>query len=268
MKKLSLKPANKKEILLEAEQLSFTYGEHSIFKNLSFKIFEEDFIGLVGANGAGKSTLIKLLLGLEKLQHGSVKLLGKDISQFKEFGKIGYISQKAGHFNPSFPATVEEVVLANLYKKIGLFALPKKEHKEKVYEALKSVDMLDYKDRLIGQLSGGQQQRVLIARALVSEPRILFLDEPTIGVDSQNESAIYKLLQKLNQEKRMAIVLISHDIGAITVHTKRLFCMGADGFFEHKGHVELEGDFLDKLYGYKVVAHSHIHHHKDDCPYC
>lgn len=257
-----------KQIIVEAQNLSYGYPNQEVFSQLSFNIYKKDFVGLIGANGAGKSTLIRLLLGLEKLQEGEVKLFSEPLHSFKDYGKIGYISQKASHFNPSFPGTVEEVVLANLYKPNTWFKKKTKETEAKLVEVLKQVDMLEYRHRLVGQLSGGQQQRILIARALIGNPELIILDEPTTGIDSKSEAAIYQLLHKLNQEKGVAILLISHDIGAVTVHAQRLFCMGADGFFEHKGHVELEGDFLDKLYGYKVVAHSHIRHHQKTCPYC
>ena len=129
--------------------------------------------------------------------------------------KIGYVSQISMSTGASFPATVEEIVMANLYSKIGFMKFPKKEHKEKVKEALKIVNMEDYSKRLIGNLSGGQQQRVMIARALVSDPKILILDEPTTGIDAASEEQLYNLLEKLNKESKITIIIVSHDFAKI-----------------------------------------------------
>lgn len=261
----------RESFLLEAKQVSFAYDKKAVFSNVSFQMKAREFVALIGANGSGKSTLIRLLLGLEKLQSGNISLMGTSIAKFKQWDQIGYISQKASHFNASFPGTVQEVVLANLYRSIGWGRWAKREHIEKMEEALELVGMQDYRRRLIGQLSGGQQQRVLLARSLVNQPKLLMLDEPTVSLDSKTEADIYRLLHELNQNKNIGIFLISHDLSAITIYARRLFCLGADGFFIHHGHTQLEADFLNKLYGYEVLAHSHNkkdQHHQDACPYC
>lgn len=238
-------------LLLEAKGLGFSYGDKPVFQQVNLKLNRGEFAGLIGSNGAGKSTLIKVLLGLLKPTQGEVHK--------HTTATLGYVSQKATAFNTSFPATVQEVVLANLCKQIGLFRRPRSIHYEQVEEALCAVGMQDHRHRLIGQLSGGQQQRVFLARALVNQPELLFLDEPTVGVDTKSEGEIYQLLHQLNEEKNLALLLISHDIGAVSIHVQRLFCMGADGFFEHDQVQALDNPFLSRLYGFSVLAHSHIH---------
>jgi zinc transport system ATP-binding protein len=188
------------EKVIEVKDLSFGYGERLILENLNFSVEKGDFVGIIGPNGSGKSTFVKLLLNNIKPLRGEIKLLGQSSEKFNGWNKIGYVSQKANSFNSGFPATVEEVVRANLFSKVGLFKRVKNEHKDMVYDALKTVGMEGYKDKLIGNLSGGQQQRVFIARVLVSRPEIMFLDEPTVGIDAQTEGALYCLLGKLNSE--------------------------------------------------------------------
>lgn len=257
-----------KKTLIQVRNISFSYDTKTVLENINFDIYEQEFIGLIGANGSGKTTLIKILLGLEKAQSGSIQFFGSDISALNSGRNIAYISQRASHFNLSFPATVEEVVMTGLYSKIGLFKRPSSEDYAEVEKALIQVDMQNFQKQLIGTLSGGQLQRVLLAKALIGKPKILFLDEPTAGVDSKNEIAIYKLLKNLNHEQKICIILISHDIAAVTEYTQRLFCLGPDGFFIHNAHTSVEGDFLDKIYGYKVIAHEHISHSQENCPYC
>ena len=191
-----------------------------------------------------------------------MKLLGTNIDGFNKWDKIGYVSQKANSFNGSFPATVEEVVGANLFSRIGLFKLPKKKHKEQIYQALEKVGLQDYGQRLIGNLSGGQQQRVFIARVLVSDPEIMFLDEPTVGIDAKSEEAVYCLLARLNQELGLTVVMVTHDISAITVHANKLICLGENGLFIHDPKEGMTAEFVTEMYGYGVNLHLH------DCKNC
>lgn len=248
--------------IIEVNNLNFGYNDTLILKDISFALNRRDFAGIIGANGSGKSTLIKLLLKIISPQSGEMKLLGENINRFKQWNKIGYVSQKANSFNSSFPATVEEIVAANLFSKIGLFKLQKKHHKEQVYHALELVGMQDYGKRLIGNLSGGQQQRVFIARVLVSEPEIMFLDEPTVGIDAKSEEAVYCLLARLNQELGLTIVMVTHDISAITIHANKLICLGENGLFMHNPSEGITAEFASELFGFGVNLHLH------DCKNC
>ncbi|HVJ49376.1 metal ABC transporter ATP-binding protein [Desulfitobacterium sp.] len=248
--------------IIEVSHLNFGYNDNLILKDISFSVDKGDYLGIIGANGTGKSTLIKLLLKIMDPLSGEMKLLGENINVFKRWDKIGYVSQKANSFNNSFPATVEEVVAANLYSKIGLLRFPNKSHMEQVYHALELVGMKDYSKRLIGNLSGGQQQRVFIARVLVNEPEILFLDEPLVGIDARSEEAVYGLLAKLNQELGLTIVMVTHDISAITIHANKLLCLGENGMFMHDPKEGINAEFATELYGYSVNLHNH------DCQNC
>ncbi len=209
--------------IISIENVSFGYNKDNILNDIILSIDEGDFIGIVGCNGSGKSTLLKLLIGQLNPSKGKIKFFDEEISKSNNLDKIGYVSQISMSTGASFPATVEEIVMANLYSKIGFMKFPKKEHKEKVKESLKIVNMEDYSKRLIGNLSGGQQQRVMIARALVSDPKILILDEPTTGIDAASEEQLYNLLEKLNKESKITIIIVSHDFAKITKYTNKIF---------------------------------------------
>lgn len=249
--------------LVEIRNLSFIYDEQPVLENLNLSINRGDFLGIIGSNGSGKSTLIKLMLKILTPATGTIELLGEDIHSFRQWNKIGYVSQKAASFNSSFPATVEEVVQANLFSKVGLFKWPGKKHQSLIYEALEKVGMEKYGKRLIGNLSGGQQQRVFIARTLVSDPELLFLDEPTVGVDIKSEEAVYCLLARLNQELGLTVVMVTHDIGSITVHANRLLCLGEKGAIEHDPQLGITSQLLTEVYGYSASSHTHFHECKN-----
>ncbi len=185
--------------LIELQNVSFQYENTKVLHNISFFVSEGDFLAILGPNGSGKSTLLKLILGIVKPLSGEIKLFGESANSFQNREWIGYVSQKSNAFNSAFPATVEEVVKSGLTKKMGLFKRMPNNAKDLTYEALKSVGMEDYMNRNIGQLSGGQQQRVFIARALIAEPKLLILDEPTVGIDHENVQSFYDMLARLKR---------------------------------------------------------------------
>lgn len=256
---------NNEKAIIEVEKLNFAYDDKLILKDISFRVEQGDFVGVIGANGSGKSTLVKLMIKILEPLSGRITLLGKPIEQFSDWSHVAYVSQKANAFNGSFPATVEEIVGSNLYSEVGLFRRLKVEHKQKINEALEKVCMLDYKKRLIGQLSGGQQQRVFIARALVSQPKILFLDEPTVGIDAKAEDQLYCLLAKINKEYGLTIMMVTHDVGTVTVHANRVLCLGEQGFVDHYPEDGVTSEFISELYGYQVHLHSHGHKESTCC---
>ena len=205
------------------ENVSFAYNKENVLQDIIMYVDEGDFVGIVGCNGSGKSTLMKLLIGQLTPSKGKIKLFNEELSKSKDLNKIGYVPQISLSSNATFPATVEEIVMTNLYSKIGFMKFPKKEHKEKVKEVLKIVNMQDYSKRLIGNLSGGQQQRVMIAKALVSDPKVIILDEPTTGIDAASEKSLYALLNKLNKESKITIIIVSHDFEKISQYTNKIF---------------------------------------------
>lgn len=211
--------------IIEVKNLSFRYANNLILEDLRFSISSGDFVSLIGANGSGKSTLLKLLLGELYSSTGEIQLFHSNVHAFKDWSKIGYVPQNGLARNVDFPATVEEIVMANLFSEIGLFRFPNKGHKEKVAATLELVGMSDYSKRMISQLSGGQLQRVLLARALVNSPELMFLDEPTTGVDSANVYIFYDLLSKLNKEKNLTILMVSHDLARASAYVSRTLCL-------------------------------------------
>ena len=193
--------------------LDFSYGNTRILRNINFTIPEGRFAVLLGPNGAGKSTLLKLMLGELPLngQRGRIELLGQEIRQFKDWQKVSYVSQNGMASCQNFPASVEELVQADLYAQIGRFRFAGRKEKEQGRSALNQVGMGDFAKRMIGRLSGGQQQRVLLARALVNAPRLLLLDEPTFGMDEDSTTLFYRLLYQINREQGVTIWIVTHD---------------------------------------------------------
>ena len=251
--------------IIEIEGLTFSYGQRKALENINLTVKEGDFLGLVGPNGSGKSTLIKCMLGLLTPTQGTVKLFGKPINKFKHWNDVGFVSQKANSFNSGFPATVFEVVSMGLYGKVGLFRFLTKKHKEKVRETIRQVGMEEYMNQNIGELSGGQQQRVFIARALVSDPKLLILDEPTVGVDVKSVAHFYQMLRKLNQEQGITLLLVTHDIGAMTEHVTEVACLNKHLHFHGatKEFAEQQEEMMPKIYGHdvQIIIHNHSHDH-------
>lgn len=231
--------------IIEIQDVSFSYGNSEVLKNINLSIHRGDYLGLVGGNGAGKTTLLKIILGLLAPDSGTVKLFGQDISDFKDWPKIGYVPQKATNFDINFPATTEEVVLMGRFGRRGLFRKINDADKNKAHEALNHVDMWEHRHRLVGDLSGGQQQRVFIARALAGDPEIVFLDEPTVGVEKDIKDEFYKLLRKLNEELHLTVVLVTHDIESMAHEAMHIACIdrtlvfhnSVDKFFKESHNV-------------------------------
>ncbi len=245
--------------VIQIKDACFGYEKNIVFHHVSLQVYEKDFIGIVGPNGSGKSTLIKMILGILKPACGEINLLGQGVEHFNQWSKVGYISQRVREFNASFPATVEEVVAANLYHQMGFFKLLNKEHKKKIGEVLEIVGMQDYRKRLIGHLSGGQQQRVFIARTLISDPAILFLDEPTVGVDVKSQDVFYALMKKLNKELGLTLLMVSHDIGVVTEHCNRLACMGNKHLHMHDSQNFDADGYITEVYGSHAKKMEHKH---------
>lgn len=236
------------EKVIEVNNLSFAYGKENILNGIDFSIDAGDYVSLMGSNGSGKSTLIKLILGELPPKEGSVKVLGEDPRILKRWHKVGYVPQKGLQSINNFPATAEEIVKANLYHQIGFLKFTKKEHILKTEKALDLVHMSSYSKTLIGNLSGGQQQRVLLARALVGEPEILILDEPTVGVDDQTVESFYKLTKELQELSNITIFMVTHDMERASKYVTRSFCLDKGSIVE----ISREELFLE-------LKHKHKH---------
>lgn len=214
-----------KQPLITLEKVNFTYGCHPVLSDVSLTIESGDAVGVVGPNGSGKTTLLKLILGQLRPNAGSVKLFGVEAARFKEKYKIGYVSQRAAHFNTQFPATVREVVSSGRVAKRGLFRPLVRGDYRLVDEALEMVGLSELAQQPVGILSGGQQQRVFIARALAAEPEVLILDEPTVGVDQATLSALYQLLRRLNQITGITLLMVSHELEGLSSIINRQVCL-------------------------------------------
>ena len=208
---------------IEIKNLHFSYGKENVLDGVSLCLKEGRLAILAGENGAGKSTLLRLLLGElpigeshkgdqeEGSSDGSIEILGQDIRQFKDWSSISYVPQNGMGGWKDFPASVEEIVRANLYKQIGLFRFAGKKERQQVRAALAQVGMEEYQNRLIGRLSGGQQQRLVIACAFAKKPDVIILDEPTSGLDGANLHRIAGALRQLSDEGK-AVLVITHDL--------------------------------------------------------
>ncbi|OLN23374.1 zinc ABC transporter ATP-binding protein [Domibacillus antri] len=249
--------------VIDIRDVNFKYDRENVLEDIHLSVPQGAFVGLVGPNGSGKSTLLKIILGLLKVKEGEVQLFGIPQQKFKDWDRIGFVSQKANSFNIGFPATVFEVVMGGLAKKVGLFRRPGQNEKEAVVKAVKAVGMEPYLNRNIGDLSGGQQQRVFIARAIVSNPSILILDEPTVGVDSQNVESFYHMLTYLNEELGMTLLLVTHDIGTITDKVTHVACLNKYLHFHGsmKQFIQLDEQELSHLYGHGIRLLDHHHDH-------
>lgn len=240
--------------VVSMKNIHYAYEKNEILYDIYFEIPHGAFMGMLGPNGGGKTTLIKLILGLLKPDNGSIHLFGQPIQKFKDWTKIGFVSQKANTFNKGFPATVYEVVSMGLTAKIGYFKLLKTKHKKKVLDAIDQVGMSDYAYENIGNLSGGQQQRVFIARALVSDPELLILDEPTVGVDQENVQKFYGLLHQLNDDHNITLLLVTHDTGTMTEHATDIVYLNKTVHFHGNpdDYETLTNEDLSAFYGHPV----------------
>lgn len=248
--------------IFDVKNLSFVVHGQSILQNISFQVFNGEYIAIIGPNGGGKTTLIRMLLGLEKPTSGEIRLFGKKLSSFKEWYKIGYVPQRASHVDANFPATVGDIVKMGRIAKRGIFAGVSQEDKDVVRDAMIKMDILDLKDKMVGTLSGGQRQRVMIARALASSPEILILDEPNTGVDVVSQQRFYRLLAKLNREEGITILFITHDIGVIADDIGRLFTINQQATICNNPKEALSCEEMSELYGIDAhLIHNHKHEH-------
>lgn len=205
--------------LIEIENLRVSYDKQVVLENANMVIQEHDFIGVIGPNGGGKTTLLKSILGLLEPESGKIRFT----KTMKNKGSdIGYLPQ-VNKFDSRFPITVFEVILSGLAGQQSWLKTNTRNNKTKVESILNEMGIENLANKPVGELSGGQMQRVFLCRALISEPKLLILDEPDTYVDNKFESELYQKLKELN--KRMAIMLVSHDVGTISTHVKSIACV-------------------------------------------
>ncbi len=242
----------------ELEHVCFSYGAERVLDEVSLQVNRGDILGLIGPNGSGKTTLLRVLLGLLPPTCGHVRLFGTEIGAFRQWERVGYVPQKAA-FNSRFPAAVSEVVISGRSGRVGVGRRFSAADREAARRALELVGVGSLEHRRIGELSSGQQQRVLIARALVTRPELLLLDEPTVGVDPDAQEQFYELLLRLNREEGVTLILVSHDIGFVMREVSRLACLNHTLVFHGSPEEAAASGALAQMYRSEawMVAHRH-----------
>jgi len=246
--------------IVEIRDLSVKYPNGVVaLEGINLDVNPKDLIALIGPNGAGKSTLLKVILGLTKATRGSIKLFGS-LDLGKNLKYVGYVPQSAQVRDPNLPFSVYESVMLGRTPIAGLFHGMKDEDRQKVEETLKLFGIYELKDRKIGQLSGGQSQRVFLAKAMVAEPKLLLLDEPTSGVDTSSKKEFYNVLERLNKERGITVILSSHDIGVITKIANRVLCVNRSQFFCGENEDFAANIEIHKVYDHPVELIEHDDH--------
>jgi zinc transport system ATP-binding protein len=249
-------------IVFEDVTFSYERGAVSVIEKATFRISRCDSVCVIGPNGGGKSTLLKLVLGLVKPQSGSIRVLGVAPEEARK--RIGYMPQHL-NFDPKFPITALDLVLMGRLGWCGIGPY-RKADRDRALAALDRVDLRDQARSSFSSLSGGQRQRVLIARALVGEPELLLLDEPTANVDQAVEAQFLRLLEELKET--LTVVMVSHDLGFVYGNVEHALCVNRSVHLHPT--VRLTGQSLESVFGMKlaVVRHGeecpegeHIHHH-------
>lgn len=238
--------------IISIKELSFRYTSEPVLDGVNLDLSKGDYIGLVGPNGSGKSTLVKSLLGLLPPQSGSIELFGQPIAQFSEWHRIGYVPQHVFRGDRAFPATVREVVESGHMRENTILCQLGIRKCEPITEALETAGVDHLVHRRIGELSGGERQRVFIARALVSHPELLILDEPTAGIDQTAQEAFYDLLETLNRKRGITILLISHDLEVIAHEAKTAVCLNHRVIYSGPAAALHDESVVRRLFGARI----------------
>ena len=246
--------ANTGKTVIDLQHLRFAYGAAPVLEDVDLMVSQGEFLGLVGPNAGGKSTLLKLVLGLLEPQGGRILVLGQTPRRARQ--RIGYVPQYPA-FPRDFPISVEDVVLMGRLGIGPMFGRYRAADRAAAAKTLAEVEAADLGKRQIETLSGGQLQRVLLARALVGEPELLILDEPTANIDQRMEGEIFDLLAALN--RRLTIVVVSHDIAFISDYVSRVACLNRT-LVCHTAD-KIDGQIISDLYGEQVRQISHTHSH-------
>lgn len=227
--------------IIEIEDLDFAYNGETVLKDVNLTVRRKDFTAVIGPNGGGKTTLLKLILGLLTPVKGTVRVDGKSPQEASPC--IGYVPQDV-HTNRSFPITVMDVVLMGNLDPNKRLSRRSAVNRRDALAALERMEMVAHADKKIGMLSGGQRQRVFIARALLSRPKLLLLDEPTASIDTKGQANFYRLLKELNQE--ITVLVVSHDLLVISRYVKSVACVNKK--LHYHDQAEITGDMLETMY--------------------
>ncbi len=255
-----------KKPLIQLEHICAAYGGKQVLDDVNLTIFERDFLGVIGPNGGGKTTLMKIILGLLQPSGGSVRFFDAE-GHTASSVSMGYLPQY-NTIDRKFPISVYDVVLSGLDRQKSLFRSFTAAQHEQVKAVIARMGLEGLEKRAIGQLSGGQMQRALLGRALVSNPKIVILDEPNTYIDKRFEAQLYSLLNEINKE--CAIVLVSHDIGTVLQNVKSIACVS--GRLDYHPDTEIPPEWLERHFGCPIdlIGHGNLphrvlmcHHHSE-----
>ena len=227
--------------IVEMKDVAFAYNGENVLEDVNLEIQEGDFIAMIGPNGGGKTTLLKLILGLLKPGRGLIRVSGR--STQKASSSIGYVPQDV-HINRNFPITAMDVVLMGKLNPKKRWARNSTAARKEAMDALERLEMGSYATKKIGELSGGQRQRVFIARALLTKPELLLLDEPTASIDTKGQSEFYHMLKELNKD--VTILVVSHDILVVSRYIKSVACVNKS--LHYHDEAEITGEMLEAMY--------------------
>lgn len=239
-----------KRALISLENISAGYDGKPVLKDVNMEVLPGDFIGVIGPNGGGKTTLIKVILGLLKPMTGKVDY------HLDNNEAIGYLPQ-FNQIDHKFPITVLDVILSGKSGKKKLLFGHQKSDKKEAVRLLENMGVEHLIDESIGELSGGQMQRVFLARALISNPQVLILDEPNTYVDNKFEGELYEMLREYN--KRMSIIMVSHDVGTISAYVKTIACVN-ESLHYHRSNVITEKQLASYNCPIQLVTHGEVPH--------
>jgi zinc transport system ATP-binding protein len=236
--------------VISLEDISYSYEFQPSLQNINLSVEENDFMAILGPNGGGKTTLLKIILGLLQPDSGQIKILGTTPQKARQ--QIGYVPQYA-EFDSDFPIKVKEVVMMSTLRKNSFFTKYSLQVKQKAQKLLQKLQIETIANKKLGELSGGQKQRTLIARALMTDPKILLLDEPTASIDSSIEKDIYETLQELNQNT--TILLVSHDVAFVSSYVNKVTCLNICSCTHYTK--DIKGETLQKAYMGSIKALEH-----------
>jgi zinc transport system ATP-binding protein len=247
--------------IVELDRVSYWYNSSSLsLDDISFSMEQADLLGIIGPNGAGKTTLFSCMLGILTDYRGTIKLFGKEVLKNRKvlLSKVGYVPQQTS-VEQSFPANVEEIISFGL---LGSHERVSRSYaKDQVDKAIHAVGLSDRKNIRFSELSGGQQQRVLIAKALVHNPKLLILDEPTSGIDQDTQDKFYDLIRRLNTEEKISIILSSHDLDVVSKLANKVACINRKMFFHGDAKEFFGNDTILKTY-YESAMQAHLKLHQ------
>ena len=241
------------EAIVSLKNVSVKYDETTALESVSLDIYPTDFLGIIGPNGGGKTTLVKAILGT--LPHSGEVAYSPTLTE-KGYRRIGYLPQQP-EFDRSFPISVIEVVMSGLQAEKGAMKRYTAADRKRAMELLEIAGIKEVAERQISEISGGQMQRALLCRAVILEPKLLILDEPTNFVDNQFENELYTLLHRLNE--RMAIVMVSHDLGTITSVVKSIVCVNRT-VHRHDSNIITAEQLENYHCPIQIISHGHIPH--------